>query len=140
MKSMPGRFVLAGATLALLGCGALLRAAPRETAQTPAAAGRDYPVKPVPFTAVHLDDVFWAPRIEVNRTVTIPFAFGQCERSGRMGNFVRAAAALRGETLTDRTIPPRLARSSSYMEMGELYSIFVIPFSRASQRLPWKSS
>ena len=35
---------------------------------------RDYPVKPVPFTAVHVNDVFWAPRIEINRTVTIPFA------------------------------------------------------------------
>jgi hypothetical protein len=27
---------------------------------------RDYPVKPVPFTAVHIDDGFWAPRIETN--------------------------------------------------------------------------
>jgi len=30
-------------------------------------------IRPVPFTAVHLDDVFWAPRIETNRTVTIPY-------------------------------------------------------------------
>jgi DUF1680 family protein len=74
--------------------------------QPPRQPLRDYPVKPVPFTAVHLDDVFWAPRIEVNRTVTIPFAFAQCEKSGRIDNFVRAAAALRGETLTNRTIPP----------------------------------
>jgi hypothetical protein len=29
---------------------------------------RDYPVKPVPFTAVHFNDVFWAPRIETNRS------------------------------------------------------------------------
>jgi hypothetical protein len=35
---------------------------------------RDYPVKPVPFTAVHCDDIFWAPRIETNRLVTIPLA------------------------------------------------------------------
>ncbi len=48
---------------------------------------QDYPIKPVPFTAVHLNDVFWAPRIEINRTVTIPFAFEQCEKSGRMDNF-----------------------------------------------------
>src|SRR5437870_9660160 len=41
--------------------------------------GRDYPVQPVPFTSVHLTDVFWAPRIETNRTETIPFAFEQCE-------------------------------------------------------------
>jgi hypothetical protein len=45
-------------------------------------------IKPVPFTAVHLDDEFWAPRIETNRSVTIPY-------------FVRAAKRLRGETLED---------------------------------------
>ena len=39
----------------------------------------DYPVQPVPFTSVHLNDVFWAPRIETNRTATIPAAFKQCE-------------------------------------------------------------
>ncbi|PYR54690.1 MAG: six-hairpin glycosidase [Acidobacteria bacterium] len=57
----------------------------------------DYPVVPVPFTAVHLNDVFWAPRIEINRKVTIPAAFQQCELTGRVDNFVRAAQALRGE-------------------------------------------
>lgn len=58
---------------------------------------RDYPVQPVPFTAVHVNDSFWAPRIETNRTVTIPFAFEKCEETGRVDNFVRAAKALRGE-------------------------------------------
>jgi hypothetical protein len=66
---------------------------------------RDYPVKPVPFTDVHFSDTFWAPRIEVNRAVTIPFAFEKCEETGRVNHFLRAAAALRGETLTD-TKPP----------------------------------
>ena len=60
-------------------------------------APRDYPVKPVPFTAVHFNDVFWAPRIEINRTVTIPFAFEKCEETKRIYHFERAAAALRGE-------------------------------------------
>jgi uncharacterized protein len=66
---------------------------------------RDYPVQPVSFTAVHVDDVFWSPRIKTNRTVTIPFAFQKCEETGRVDNFVRAAAALRGEPV-DRKIPP----------------------------------
>jgi uncharacterized protein len=66
---------------------------------------RDYPVQPVPFTAVRLTDVFWAPRIETNRTETIPFAFQQCELTGRVDNFVRAARALRGEPL-ENTKPP----------------------------------
>lgn len=60
------------------------------------AASRDYPVQPVPFTAVHVDDVFWTSRIETNRKTTIPFAFHKCEETGRVDNFVRAAAALRG--------------------------------------------
>jgi DUF1680 family protein len=66
---------------------------------------RDYPFKPIPFTAVHLDDAFWAPRLETNRVTTIPYAFGKCEESGRMNNFTRAAAVLRGEEITDRKPP-----------------------------------
>jgi DUF1680 family protein len=62
-----------------------------------AGPARDYPVKPVPFTAVHFHDAFWAPRIEINRSVTIPFAFQKDEETGRLDNFIRAAAALRGE-------------------------------------------
>jgi len=65
----------------------------------------DYPVQPVPFTAVHFDDNFWAPRLETNRLVTIPYAFGQCKASGRMDNFERAAAVLRGENITNRQPP-----------------------------------
>jgi DUF1680 family protein len=68
--------------------------------QTP----RDYPVKPVPFTDVHLTDAFWAPRIETNRTVTIPFAFEKCEETGRVALFERAAKALKGEEVDKR--PP----------------------------------
>ena len=67
---------------------------------------RDYPVKPVPFTAVHVNDGFWAPRIEINRTVTIPFAFGKDEETGRIDNFIRAAKALRGEPLENKKYPP----------------------------------
>jgi uncharacterized protein len=66
----------------------------------------DYPVQPVPFTAVHFKDEFWAPRIETNRLVTIPFAFEQCEKSGRMENFERAAKVLNGESVTNRQAPP----------------------------------
>jgi len=80
----------------------LLGLAAAALAQQPA---RDYPVKPVPFTAVRFHDEFWAPRIDVNRRVTIPFAFRKNEETGRVDNFLRAAAALRGETLTNRKPP-----------------------------------
>lgn len=38
----------------------------------PAGAEKDYPVKPVPFTRVRVQDDFWRPRLETNRAVTIP--------------------------------------------------------------------
>ena len=66
---------------------------------------RDYPVKPVPFTAVHFTDAFWLPRIETNRKVSIPFAFEKCEETKRVYNFERAGAVLRGEQLKDKTPP-----------------------------------
>ena len=53
--------------------------------------GMDYPIKPVPFTAVKLTDNFWAPRIMKNASVTIPIAFNYCESTGRVKNFDIAA-------------------------------------------------
>src|ERR1039458_5296398 len=84
-----------------------LLAGPQSGASNTVVPPRDYPIKPVPFTAVHLKDVFWAPRIETNRKVTIPFAFQKCEETGRVANFVHAAEALRGQISdNDRKIPP----------------------------------
>jgi uncharacterized protein len=53
--------------------------------------------EPVPFTAVHINDQFWAPKIETNRTVSIPSAFHQCEINGRMDNFALAGGLIKGE-------------------------------------------
>ncbi|MCL5996474.1 MAG: glycoside hydrolase family 127 protein [Chloroflexi bacterium] len=39
---------------------------------------------PVPFTRVTVEDDFWAPRIETNRTATIPAEYMMCESSGRI--------------------------------------------------------
>jgi DUF1680 family protein len=39
----------------------------------------------VPFTAVNLNDPFWAPRMEVNRAVTIPTQFEIEKQTGRLG-------------------------------------------------------
>ena len=74
-------------------------------AQTGAQATPDYPIKPVAFTAVHLNDEFWAPRIEINRTSSIPSAFLQCELTGRVALFDRAAAVLRGDHTVDKRPP-----------------------------------
>jgi hypothetical protein len=99
--------IVVAAALGML--AATVAAGTREGKTSPAGGSengpRDYPVKPVPFTAVHLADAFWLPRIETNRTVSVPFAFEKCEESKRVYNFERAAAALRGEELKDKAPP-----------------------------------
>lgn len=52
---------------------------------------KDYPIQPLSFTNVKLNDQFWSPRIEINRTVTIPASFARCENTGRVKNFEMAA-------------------------------------------------
>jgi len=66
---------------------------------------RDYPIQPVPFTSVQVNDDFWSPRMEINRKVSIPTAFDQCERTGRIENFVRAAMVLQHRDLLDKHAP-----------------------------------
>ncbi|MGQ1946440.1 glycoside hydrolase family 127 protein [Geofilum sp. OHC36d9] len=58
----------------------------------------DYPISPIPFNEVHLNDQFWLPKIETNQTVTIPVSFAKCEEMGRMDNFLIAGGVLKGTT------------------------------------------
>jgi uncharacterized protein len=43
--------------------------------------------KPVSFKSVEIADAFWRPKIEVNRTVTIPIEYEQCKSTGRIDAF-----------------------------------------------------
>jgi len=56
----------------------------------------DYPIRPVPFTQVRIGDVFWAPRLRTNQTVTIPYALRKNEETGRVENFRKAAGLVKG--------------------------------------------
>ncbi len=71
----------------------------------PVNLAHDYAVHPVPFTAVHLTDKFWAPKIEINRTVSIPTALQKCEETQRVQHFLDAAATLRGEGPSNKATP-----------------------------------
>jgi len=51
----------------------------------------DYKITGVPFNEVKINDNFWLPKIETNRTVTIPASFAKCEETGRVENFIKAA-------------------------------------------------
>lgn len=76
------------------------------------------PINEVSFTNVHFHDVFWTPRIETNRTVSIPSAFYQCEINGRFDNFAIAAGLKKGEHKGDYsfddTDPYKIIEGASY--------------------------
>lgn len=56
----------------------------------------DYPIQGIPFNEVKISDQFWLPKIETNRTVTIPASFAKCEEMGRMDNFLIAGGKMQG--------------------------------------------
>ena len=51
----------------------------------------------VPFTDVKFHDVFWSPRLETNRTVSLPHNFEWCEKTGRINNFAKAGKLIPGK-------------------------------------------
>jgi hypothetical protein len=76
------------------------------------------PIQEVPFTQVQINDQFWTPRIETNRTVSIPSAFYQCEINGRFDNFAIAGGLMKGEHKGDfsfdDTDPYKIIEGASY--------------------------
>jgi DUF1680 family protein len=63
----------------------------------------DYPIQPVAFTQVMVNDNFWAPKIRTNAEVTIPYTLDQCKRTGRIDNFLVAAGKKKADKLTEYT-------------------------------------
>jgi DUF1680 family protein len=62
-----------------------------------AKGAKDYPIKPVPFNKVQVNDRFWSPRLETNRKVTLWHIFEQCAKTGRVDNFAIAAGLKKGK-------------------------------------------
>jgi uncharacterized protein len=60
--------------------------------RTPATKA-DYAARPVLFTSVEIDDGFWSPRLETNRTVTIPFLFDRYEKENHSDSRLVEAGA-----------------------------------------------
>src|ERR1051326_505120 len=79
-----------------------------------------YPIRAVPLTAVTITDDFWRPKIEVNRTVTIPHILKQNEITGRVDNFLRAAHEIGGDDVSykghryDDTDTYKIIEAASY--------------------------
>jgi DUF1680 family protein len=59
----------------------------------------DYPIQPVPFTSVAIQDNFWLPKIKINHDVTIPHGFEQS--ANRILNFQIAAGIKTGKFASD---------------------------------------
>jgi len=57
----------------------------------------EYPISPVPFTKVTVDDDFWSNRIKTNHDVTIPIAIQKSDETGRIDNFAIAGGHMEGE-------------------------------------------
>lgn len=76
------------------------------------------PIHEVPFTQVRFQDDFWLPRMETNRTVSIPSAFRECEQNGRFDNFAIAGGLKqgehRGDFSFDDTDPYKIIEGASY--------------------------
>ena len=99
--------------LLLIGVASMTLALSAAPKQQPVA-----PIQEVSFTQVHLNDGFWSPRIEINRTVSIPSAFHECEVNGRFDNFALAAGLIKGEHKGDfsfdDTDPYKVIEGASY--------------------------
>ena len=54
-------------------------------------------LRPVPVESVHLEDGFWAPRLETLRKTTLPAQQRLIEETGRLFNFRRASGKEKGE-------------------------------------------
>ena len=97
----------------LIGVASMTLVLSAATKQQPVA-----PIQEVSFTQVHLNDGFWSPRIEINRTVSIPSAFHECEVNGRFDNFALAAGLIKGEHKGDfsfdDTDPYKVIEGASY--------------------------
>jgi uncharacterized protein len=79
--------------IVLLAALAQVTVIPRATTKP----SKDYPIAAVPVTSVTIADAFWAPKREINRTVTIPHIMQQNELTGRIDNFLKAAKKESGE-------------------------------------------
>jgi DUF1680 family protein len=57
----------------------------------------DYPIRPVDFTQVQLEEGFWKTWVERASKTTIPYAFNKCEETGRIDNFIFAGGIKEGK-------------------------------------------
>ena len=81
-----------------------------------------YPIQAVPANAVQLTDRFWRPRLEINRTVTIPHIMRENEETGRVDNFLKAARRVdgpyKGQRYNDTDVYKIIEAASYLLRLG----------------------
>src|SRR6476469_9153182 len=80
----------------LLATAILIGAVGFGAAQAPNPTVSAYPITSIPITSVRVTDNFWRPRMDVNRTVSIPHILKQNEITPRISNFLKTAKQLPG--------------------------------------------
>lgn len=83
-----------------------------------------YNITPIAFNKVSVNDAFWLNRIQTNREVTIPIAFGHCEKTGRINNFKIAGGLMEGKFQSDA---PFDDSDVSKIIEGAAYSLTTFP-------------
>src|SRR5262245_20491704 len=89
----------------LVVCGAAVRT-----------AATDYAIVPIPQSQVDITDAFWAPKIEINRTVSIQHIIKKYEENGRVDSprIIEAASymlAKRPDPALERIVDPLIERA-----------------------------
>jgi uncharacterized protein len=78
----------------------------------------DYPIQPVAFTQVRVNDHFWKPKMDLNVDITIPYVLQKCRETGRIDNFRKAAHKMPVANITeypfDDTDVYKLIEGASY--------------------------
>ncbi|QJE94520.1 glycoside hydrolase family 127 protein [Luteolibacter luteus] len=80
-----------------------------------AAIAAEESLREVPFDRVLLQDEFWSPRLDRQRTVLVPFAFGKTEEA--VAHLQAAADVLAGKHLDNPPAPHRYNTSDLYKVM-----------------------
>ncbi|MHC4744098.1 MAG: glycoside hydrolase family 127 protein, partial [Planctomycetota bacterium] len=99
-----------------------------------AASGeKDYPLKPVPFNEVSLQDRFWLPRLKVQAETTVPHALGETEPA--VERLQMCAAFLKDSNAT-KPKPHRFISSDLFKVMeGAAYTLMIKPNAELEEQL-----
>jgi DUF1680 family protein len=81
----------------------------------------DFPIQPVRWTDVEIDDAFWSRRLEANRTVSIQHVFDRSQQRGGVGpaQLIEAAAymlAKRGDPALEKRVDAQIDRLAAAID------------------------